>query len=650
MADALVCWQGDRADQRALEQQPDWSELKGIDGLWPRLAQSHGTLMAVEAAHGPAPESLSFQALHERIAQVAACLAAQGIGPGDVVAQFAENGPRWLAVDQGLMRLGAANAVRGSQAPVEELAYILGDCGARALVLEDASLLEPLQAAGALAGLRFVLLLHGEVPASGASVPLLSWQELLASGVHRSAVLEPAEGPESRLATILYTSGTTGRPKGVPLSQANLLHQVRTLGVAVSPQPGERVLSVLPIWHAYERSAGYLLLSRGCSQSYTNLRQFKGDLQRVRPHYLISVPRLWEALYGGFQGALDGMPASKQKLLRTALAASQTHARSLRQWRDLADHPLPWSERLAGLALAALSWVPAALAGRLLWPAVRHQLAGGSLGTAISGGGALPKHIDAFFEAIGIELLVGYGLTETSPVLSCRRRWANRRGSAGRPLPGTELKIVDPDSRRTLQQGERGLVLARGPQVMKGYLNRPEATGEVLDTEAWFNTGDLGHLLADGSLFLTGRAKDTIVLSSGENIEPGPLEDELAASELVEQVMVVGQDQRQLGALVVPRAEALAALAAELALPVAEQWPDGSALGGDPALLKAFTSRLNRRLAERSGARADERLAGVALVAPFSIDNGLLTQTLKQRRDRITSRDGAAIAAIYGAG
>ena len=133
MADALVCWQGDRADQRALEQQPDWSGLTGIDGLWPLLAERHGALTAVEAAHGSAPESLSFQALHERIAQLAACLAAQGISAGDVVAQFAENGPRWLAVDQGLMRLGAANAVRGSQAPVEELAYILGDCGARAL-------------------------------------------------------------------------------------------------------------------------------------------------------------------------------------------------------------------------------------------------------------------------------------------------------------------------------------------------------------------------------------------------------------------------------------------------------------------------------------------------------------------------------------
>ena len=170
----------------------------------------------------------------------------------------------------------------------------------------------------------------------------------------------------------------------------------------------------------------------------------------------------------------------------------------------------------------------------------------------------------------------------------------------------------------------------------------------MLDAEAWFNTGDLGHLLADGSLFLTGRAKDTIVLSSGENIEPGPLEDELAASDLVEQVMVVGQDQRQLGALVVPRAEALAALAVELDLTTTDHWPDGTALGGDAALLKAFTSRLNRRLAERTGARPDERLAGVALVAPFSIDNGLLTQTLKQRRDRISTRDAAAITAIYG--
>ena len=422
-------------------------------------------------------------------------------------------------------------------------------------MLEDASLLLPLRDCGALNGLRFVLLLHGEPISWFTSVTQLSWEVLVPANTSLKPQLEPFDGTPSRNATILYTSGTTGRPKGVPLTQANLLHQVQNLGVAVSPKPGERVLSVLPIWHAYERSAGYLLLSRGCCQSYTNLRQFKGDLQRVRPHYLISVPRLWEALHGGFLNALRACLLPRN-LISSALRLSALHAKGLRRWRDLLDQPTSPSERLAGLVVAGLTALPARLAAWLLWPAVRRQLAGGRLGTAISGGGALPKHIDAFFEAIGIELLVGYGLTETSPVLSCRRRWANRRGSAGRPLPGTELRIVDPDSGATRQLGERGLVMARGPQVMGGYLNRPEASAAVLDGDGWFNTGDLGHLMADGSLFLTGRAKDTIVLTSGENIEPGPLEDELAASDLVEQVMLVGQDQRQLGALLVPRPEA----------------------------------------------------------------------------------------------
>ena len=192
-------------------------------------------------------------------------------------------------------------------------------------------------------------------------------------------------------------------------------------------------------------------------------------------------------------------------------------------------------------------------------------------------------------------------------------------------------------------------MLARGPQVMGGYFHKPEASAKVLDADGWFDTGDLGQLLADGSLVLTGRAKDTIVLSSGENIEPGPLEDCLVACTLVEQVMLVGHDRKSLGALVVPKLEALQGYARELGLASPAALPDGSPAGADPALLKAFTGRLNRRLAARPGARGEERLAGVALVEPFSIDNGLLTQTLKQRRDRIAARDAAAIDAIYPA-
>ena len=654
---AWVRWSGDRQDQRALAAQPDYSDLQGIDGLWPRLAQSHGNLLALDQAHGPAPEQLSFAQLHHQIGLVAASFQRLGVGAGDVLALFAENGPRWLAADQGLMRLGAAAAVRGSQAPVEELAFILSDAKAKALVLEDPSLLRALARAGDLKEIAFVLLLHGEAvaeqglaeqalakqgfDAQECNLPAVySWLDFLALGAGASCD-KPFEAATSRLATVLYTSGTTGRPKGVPLSQANLLHQIRSLGVAVNPRPGDRVLSILPIWHAYERSAGYLLLSRGCSQSYTNIRQFRSDLQRVRPHYMISVPRLWESIHAGFCTALEAMPPLRRQLLTKALAIAEAHGNGWRCYRNLQEMPQPLAARLMGLLKALATWPAAQLAALLFWPAVRRQLAGGSLLTAISGGGALPKHIDSFFAAIGIQLLVGYGLTETSPVLTCRRAWANRTASAGRPLGSTELRIVAVEStaalgeRPILNWGERGLVLARGPQVMAGYLGRPEATAAVLDPEGWFNTGDLGLLLADGSLFLTGRAKDTIVLSSGENIEPGPLEDQLASSELVEQVMVVGQDRRQLGALVVPRQEALQAFGL------------AQGLHDQASLLKALTRRLNKLLSERRGARGEERLAGVALVEPFSLENGLLTQTLKQKRDRIAERDAAAIDQIY---
>ena len=645
---AEIHWSGSHRDHQALAERHDWSQLAGLEQLWPELERLHGDAIAVEAPHARPPESLSYRQLRQGIEQAAAAFAALGVAAGDVVALFAENGPRWLLADQGLMRAGAADAVRGSSAPVEELRYILNDCGAVGLVVESAALLQRLALpAASLERLRFVVLLEGNaepaasVAACTGTMPCLGWPELLERGLQ--APLPPLpRGGSTRVATLLYTSGTTGEPKGVPLTQANLLHQLRHLGVAVRPRPGDRVLSVLPIWHAYERSAEYFLLSCGCRQTYTTLKQLRPDLQKVRPQYLISVPRLWEALLSGFEDALAAMPASRQKLLRSALANGRAYALARRLAQDLSLQPQTPLRRLGAAAEAAGRWPLQRLAASLLWPKVRQQLVGGSLRTAISGGGALASHVDAFFEAIGIELLVGYGLTETSPVLTCRRPWNNRRGSSGQPLASTAIRIVDPDSRRTVAIGQRGLVLARGPQVMGGYFGKPEASAKAIDAEGWFDTGDLGLLLADGTLVLTGRAKDTIVLSSGENIEPGPLEEALVESPLVEQVMLVGQDRKQLGALLVPKQEALEAFALAASLTL----PKGTV--ADPALLRALTRQLNGLLATRAGARPDERLGGVVLVEPFSIENGLLTQTLKQRRDRIASREAAAIAALYG--
>ena len=649
---AEIHWSNPEPDRQAQARRHDWSALQGLDQLWPELERQYGDAVALVAPHDTEDkQTVSFSALRQRIDQAAAGFAALGLGGGEVVALFAENGPRWLVADQGLMRCGAADAVRGSSAPVEELRYILADSGSVGLVVESAALLDRLALdAEARQRLRFVVLLEGEAPValSQGNLPCLSWTSFMAQGAAAPLPAAPSGG-EGRLATLLYTSGTTGEPKGVPLSHGNLLHQVRSLGALVDPKPGDEVLSVLPIWHAYERSVEYFLLSCGCRQTYTTLRHFKNDLQRVRPHYMVSVPRLWEAILSGFEDALATMPPGRQRLLRAALANSRAFHTARRTARDLTLAPEAPAKRQRAQVESLARWPAEALAAAQLWPRMRQQLVGGRLRTAISGGGALAPYVDGFFEAVGIELLVGYGLTETSPVLTCRRQWANRRGSAGQPLADTSLRIVDPESRRTLAIGERGLVLARGPQVMAGYWGKPEATAKVLDGEGWFDTGDLGLLLADGTLVLTGRAKDTIVLSSGENIEPGPLEDALAALPMVEQVMVVGQDRRQLGLLLVPKAEALAAWASEQGLPVSKGSEAGEAgsLPADPALLKALSREFNRVLAARAGSRPDERLAGVAVVAPFTIENGLLTQTLKQRRDRIAKRDAAAIEALY---
>ena len=632
-------WSPTARETDALQRHAHVQTLQRVDAVWPWLADRHGAIAAVDAPHAAHPERFNFGELAERIATAAAAFRVRGVKEGDLVALFAENSPRWLVADQGLMRAGAADAVRGASAPVEELRYILTDCQATALVVQNAEVwrrldLPPEQRAL----LRFVLQLEGE-PAEGT----IGWETFLSSGAGCDPVR--SAGGREAVATVLYTSGTTGQPKGVPLTHANLLHQMSSLACVAYPEPGAPVLSVLPIWHAYERSASYYFLSCGCTQTYTTIKQLKKDLPRVRPIAMATVPRLWEAVQAGFEDVLKTFPPSRQRLLRAALANSAAQRNAMRTARNLLLDPVSASGRLRAFGSAALRWPMHALASALIWPKLRRQLSGGQLAYPISGGGAIAPHIDAFFEAVGIELLVGYGLTETSPVVSCRRPWRNIRGSSGLPMPQTEFRIVDPDNGQPLGFRQRGRVMVRGPQVMAGYLGKPEASAKVLDAEGWFDTGDLGMLLPDGSVALTGRAKDTIVLSSGENIEPGPLEEALMASPLIEQVMLVGQDERQLGALIVPRAEAILAWAAEAGVTVAQ---DLGGQPGEPALLKLLMRECNRLLKQRAGSRGDERLTGVVLVSPFSIENGLLTQTLKQRRDRITSRDQHLIDALYG--
>ncbi len=635
-------WVPTKREEIALDSHDYVHDIQRIDQIWPWLKLNHGKVLAVNAPHAMPPETYNYQELADKISIAAAAFNALGVAVGDVVAMFSENSPRWLIADQGLMRLGAANAVRGATAPVEELRYILNDSSSVGLIIQSVKLWKELDLEeDEKKRFKFVLLLEGDTKEN-----LLCWDEFIEIGLRESSGDSSLNSDciNSSLATVLYTSGTTGKPKGVPLTHENLLHQIRSLACVASPPPGTPLLSVLPIWHSYERSAEYYFFSCACSQTYTNIKNLKNDIQLVRPVVMATVPRLWEAIKIGFDDALKNMPKSRQIILKSALLNSKRFKSSLRTSRDLLLTKVNISRRVLASVEVIVRWPIHLLSCLLLWPKVLKKLSGGRLVFPINGGGAIAPHVDEFFESLGIELLVGYGLTETSPVLSCRRTWRNIRGSAGLPLPKTEFKIVDLENGALKRFNEKGKVLVRGPQVMNGYLGKPIETSKVLDKNGWFDTGDLGMLLEDGSLVLTGRGKDTIVLSNGENIEPGPLEEFLVASPLFDQLMIVGQDERQLGALLVPNIDEVLIWASQKGLFVKEEMVLSD---GDEELRKLLKRKVNELLAARKGSRSDERVAGVALVKPFSIENCLLTQTLKQRRDKIVERDGKAIKEIF---
>ena len=640
---AQSSWQPTRKELKALKERTFTKNLKRVDEIWPYLSEKYSEVVAVNDPYSNPPISLTYSELASFIDQAASALKSFNIGKGEVVALFAENSPKWLIADQAIMRVGAANAVRGISAPKDELKYILGHSQSVALFIQSSDVLESLDLSSEEKNqIKLIVQLDGKSSDSN----IFDWDTFIDVGQQNQFtdnINNLSNNLSDENATILYTSGTTGRPKGVPLTHKNLLHQIQSLVCVANPNPGSAVLSVLPIWHSYERSAEYYFFSCGCTQTYTTIKNLKNDLPRVKPVIMATVPRLWEAIYLGFNDAIKTMPKFRRRLIEMSVKNSSSYKFSLRKLKNNLIYHSSIKSRFFSFLNLFMRMPLHFLSAIILWPKVKKQLCGGNLQFPISGGGAISSHVDLFFESIGIELLVGYGLTETSPVVSCRRTWKNIRGSAGTPLPETHLKVVDPDSKITLGVMEKGLIFAKGPQVMNGYIKNEEETKKVLDPDGWFNTGDLGFIKRDGTLIITGRKKDTIVLSSGENIEPGPLEEALLGLKLIEQVMIVGQDEKNLGALIV------------LNLDEAQKWiTGGSSLEDNPANLienesfKNFLrSEINKSLKSRNNSRREERVFGIAFVEKFTIDNGLLTQTLKQRRDKIRERDRAIISSIF---
>lgn len=513
-------------------------------------------------------QATTFAELGERGRALAAGLIEHGVKAGDRVGLFADNRVEWMVAEWGIQFAAAISVPRGTDVPDGELAHIIRHSGLRVALVDNPAMLKRVQrvAEELAVAVTFILLEQTGSTSGVADLAVLesSGRQRLATGAEEQIRERISSIGSDSPFTLIYTSGTTGEPKGVPLTHGNMLSQIRNIPIDFTSR--DRVLSLLPVWHVYERVFEMLTISAGACTYYSAPRHYLEDLQDVEPTFMGSAPRLWESLHDRIHRRIAESHPVRRGLFHIARFLAKNYHRSVAilNGRELRVRPIRPLFKKLRWGCHALRWL-------LLLPLygffnaavlerIRVLSTGSAMKATISGGGALPPAIDQFFEEIGIRVLEGYGLTETSPVLAVRRPDKPVQGTVGPCIPETELRLVDPESGRliypdpndpALGRMRQGEIQVRGPQVMPGYYENPAANAAAFDGD-WFRTGDLGVITWNDCLKIVGRCKDTIVLSSGENVEPVPMEALLNASAFIDQCMVVGQDWRHLGLLVVP--------------------------------------------------------------------------------------------------
>ncbi len=551
-----------------------------ISKMLREMARSHPDVSAQMTRENGGPfQSRSYRTLYGDVLSFAAGLRTLGVHRGDRVGLVSENRVEWLVRVLAGLSLGAADVPRRNDSTADELSFILGLPECNVVVVEnDAQLRQVTRVAGSLPKLKHIVIFDGEIaehPIPG--VAGHTYQAVLEAASTTATVhaveTEIDAGTPDDLATIIFTSGTTGEPKGVMLTHRNFMYQVECIPDRVVLEPGDIWLCVLPVWHSFERIVQYIALWSATTLAYSKPigKIMLDDMAEIRPKWMASVPRIWEAIRAGIYRNIRAQGGVKEALFTFFVAVGGTHKRFSDMFRGL----IPDFRRrnrfldkiVAAGPLLALTPIKA-LGNALVFGKIKARL-GGRFVAGVSGGGALPPAVDAFFGSAGVLLLEGYGLTETAPVLAVRHQLRAVPGTVGELLPGTECQIRSEEG-AVLPPGEMGIIFVRGPQVMKGYYQRPELTAAVLDGEGWLNTGDLGMISHRGELKITGRAKDTIVLLGGENIEPLPIEQKLQESDYIERAVIVGQDQKYLAALICPNQEAIIAYADENHVPYME--------------------------------------------------------------------------------
>lgn len=584
----------------------------------------------------------TYRQLEKDIIKVAAALQTLGIKKGMHLAQFSENCSKWMVLDQAVFMCGAVNAVRGSLAPISELIYIYEQSDSVGLITDSKDVIKGLKPILTEQKTKTIIYIGNESIDKDKNDPIsvLTFEDLLEMG--NSATFKDIEISENDLATLIYSSGTTGKPKGIMITHKNLASQMVALTKTLKLKETKTVTVVLPIWHAYERTCEYYLLGIGTKNCYTNVKNFKKDLKKYRPHYLIAVPRIWEAIYDGILSEINKKPIVSRNIINFFISSSLKHNLEKRIIEGTCiynQNPSILQKIKCHAITKGLS--PIHKLGKKLIYSRFNEALGGRFLKGVSGGGALAAHIEDFFSSTEIKILVGYGLTETAPVLALRLEDNNKPYSTGPAIPCTEFLIVDPETYKPLPKGEKGTVLAKGPQVMKGYYKDPENTKKVMLPNGYFLTGDIGWLTNDDNLVLTGRAKDIIVLSNGENVEPEPIEQSCMTSPFVKQIVLAGQDKSALSALVVPNMDAIKELAEKKKInaqnPLAH-----------PELKNEILKELRERVQERKTFRAHERLADINFIQEgFTPENGLMTFTAKIKKNEVYEKYKEEIESMY---
>ena len=596
-------------------------------------------------------EKFTYARLYKDMIQFAAGLKKLGIRRADNVAFFSDNRREWLIADLAILSLGAIDVPRGKDSMAAELRFITSFAGCVFGIFENSRQLEKiLENVSDVPLFKTAIVIetpdeNTKQKASEAGIEVHSFEEIMNLCTDSYEAMQADIEKEIELtktddvATIIFTSGTTGTPKGVMLTHENYLAQLSVVGQVLCAKPGDMWLSVLPVWHSFERSVQYFALyfTNGIAYSKPVAAIMLSDLAAIKPQYICGVPRLWDGLGNAVIRAMRKKGGITYAMFKFFVSIGKKY-----QWaRDLILNRVchfKRTPRILELCIGILPFIlltPLNTLGNLLvFRKIRAKL-GGRLNAAISGGGSLQKEVDEFFKAVGVNVLEGYGITEAAPVLSVRLERKPRSNCVGPVYPSVEIKIVAEQdgkimSDEPLPAGQRGLILARSKnmrQIMKGYYNRQDLTDLVIDKDGWLNTGDIGIMTVDGDIKITGRAKDTIVLLGGENIEPMLIEQALCSSDYIESAMLVGQDKRYLGALIVPAKEFIQNYAAENSITFSA-YED---LLETPEIQTLISSEIDRLVSADNGFRPCEKVFKFELI-PESFQVG---QELSAKQEMI---------------